>query len=277
MKTRIISGVIGAVGVIIITCAGAIPLGILCMIISVLAIYEAYKATGLLREHKILSVLGALVYPVAFYIDAMVGRGHPVFLSTLLAGMVFASMAIAFPKVKFADVAEILTFAVTFTVCLSKAYALRALPCGGYLIWLIYFGAWITDTGAYFGGTYFGKHKLVPHLSPKKTVEGAVSGVLATVLVFLIYGLIMMKAGVFQTLTEFGMHLNIGFMLLLAVLCALLSQVCDLMMSAIKREMGIKDFGHIMPGHGGILDRVDSLIFVTPLVYYFFCILANAI
>ena len=277
MKTRVISGVIGAAAILIITKLGAIPLGIVGMIAAVIAIYEAYKATGLLTRHKVLSVVGALIYPVAYYLDAMIGKGHTVFVSTLLAGVILGAMAVCYPKVKFADAAQLLTLAILITVSLGKAYYLRALPSGGYLVMLIYFGAWVTDTGAYFGGTYFGKHKLSPELSPKKTVEGAVSGVLATVLVFLLYGLLIWKLGVFAALIPFGMHLSIGMLLILAVLCALVSQLSDLIASALKREMGVKDFGNLIPGHGGLLDRIDSLIFVAPLVYYFLCILAAAV
>lgn len=275
MKTRVISGAIGAAGVIVITCLGTIPLGVLCLIVSVLAIYEVYKATGVLTRHKVLSVLGALVFPLTFYIDAMAGKGHPIFISTLFTAVVLSAMALSFPKLKLSDAAQILMLAIAFTFCFSKVFLLRGMPCGRYLVWLIYFGAWVTDTGAYFGGTYFGKHKLFPELSPKKTVEGAVSGMLATVVVFLIYGLIIMKLGVFRELSQAGLWLNIGWMLLLAVLCAVISELSDLIASAIKRETGIKDFGHIMPGHGGVLDRVDSILLVAPLVYYFLCILAS--
>ncbi len=130
---------------------------------------------------------------------------------------------------------------------------------GKYAYLLIFIGAWATDTGAYFVGVLFGKHKLIPAVSPKKTVEGAFGGILGCVLGFVVYGLIIDKA--------FHVEVNYLPLILLAVLVAIVSQIGDLIASYLKRESGIKDFGFIFPGHGGIMDRFDSIIAVAPIIY----------
>ena len=132
---------------------------------------------------------------------------------------------------------------------------------GVVLLFIPFLGAWMPDTFAYFSGTLFGKHKLIPSVSPKKTVEGAIGAVVGCIISFLVYGLIVDYAA--------GLSVNYLTLAILAVLCGIIAQLGDLSASVIKREFGVKDFGNLIPGHGGIIDRIDSLIFVAPLVYYF--------
>jgi phosphatidate cytidylyltransferase len=120
---------------------------------------------------------------------------------------------------------------------------------------LIFFGAWFTDIFAYFCGMLLGKHKLIPDVSPKKTVEGSIGGIFFATLSFLIYGII--------TNTYFGTHSNLYFLCIAGVVVSVLSQIGDLLMSHIKRHYGIKDYGSIFPGHGGMLDRFDSILAVA--------------
>ena len=138
---------------------------------------------------------------------------------------------------------------------------------GKYAYLLIFIGAWATDTGAYFVGVLFGKHKLIPAVSPKKTVEGALGGILGCVMGFFIYGLILDKI--------FYVDVNYLPLLVLAVPVAIVSQIGDLIASYLKRENGIKDFGFVFPGHGGVMDRFDSIIAVAPVIYATFLIIAD--
>lgn len=140
---------------------------------------------------------------------------------------------------------------------------------GKYAYILIFIGAWATDTGAYFVGVLFGKHKLIPAVSPKKTVEGALGGILGCVLGFFVYGLILDKA--------FYIEVNYLPLLVLAVPVAIVSQIGDLIASYLKRESGIKDFGFIFPGHGGVMDRFDSIIAVAPIIYATFLLFSDYI
>ena len=114
----------------------------------------------------------------------------------------------------------------------------------------------LTDIFAYFTGYFFGKHKLAPVLSPKKTIEGALGGVLGSVLFSIVFALIA-KLDIFP------------HMVIMGVVGSIFAQLGDLTASAFKRKIGIKDYGNIIPGHGGILDRVDSIIFTAPVIYYY--------
>lgn len=138
---------------------------------------------------------------------------------------------------------------------------------GKYAYLLVFIGAWATDTGAYFIGVLFGKHKLIPAVSPKKTVEGAFGGILGCILGFAVYGCILD--------TLFHVEINYLPLILLAIPVAIVSQIGDLIASYLKRESGIKDFGSIFPGHGGIMDRFDSIIAVAPIIYATMLLLSN--
>ena len=124
------------------------------------------------------------------------------------------------------------------------------------LVWLVLITAFVTDIMAYFSGYFFGKHKLCPKISPKRTIEGSIGGTLGTMLVSGLFGYFVMP--------EIMVHCMI-----MGALGAVFSQFGDLTASIFKRKMGIKDYGHLIPGHGGILDRFDSVLFTAPLIYYY--------
>jgi phosphatidate cytidylyltransferase len=144
------------------------------------------------------------------------------------------------------------------TVYIITAFAsiviTRRLPGGEYLYLLIFIGAWVTDTFAYFTGRLFGRHKLAPVISPKKTIEGAIGGVIFCALAFVLYEFIIAEQP------------DYIFFACAGVVISVISVLGDLLMSAIKRKYGPKDFGAIFPGHGGILDRFDSVMAVAPAV-----------
>ncbi|MCT4585478.1 MAG: phosphatidate cytidylyltransferase [Peptostreptococcaceae bacterium] len=122
-------------------------------------------------------------------------------------------------------------------------------------IWFVFINAWATDTFAYFCGFFFGKHKLIPRISPKKTVEGAIGGILGSVLISMLYG--------------HYFEINLIHCFFIGCLGSLVAQLGDLFASSIKRFMDIKDYGTLIPGHGGILDRFDSILLTAPFVYYY--------
>jgi phosphatidate cytidylyltransferase len=132
-----------------------------------------------------------------------------------------------------------------------------------FYISLILIGAWITDAGAYFVGVFFGKHKLSPEISPKKTIEGAIGGFIVTIIAFIGAALIF-KA--YSNSNNLNIEINYLTLIISAILCSCAAIVGDLSASLIKRECHIKDFGNILPGHGGVLDRFDSIMFVAPLM-----------
>ena len=136
---------------------------------------------------------------------------------------------------------------------------------GRYLYLLTFIGAWVPDTFAYFTGVLFGKHKLIPDVSPKKTVEGAIGGVTFCVLAFVCFALLYNKLW----LAEGGTALPVWLMAIVGLVTAVVSMVGDLTMSLIKRHYGIKDYGRILPGHGGFLDRFDSVLAVAVILAVF--------
>ena len=142
---------------------------------------------------------------------------------------------------------------------LSYIYQIRVSADGLYSLWLIFICSWGCDTCAYCVGMLFGKHKLAPVLSPKKSIEGAVGGVVGAAILGAIYGAAVNSQMVMENAP-----------LYFAIICAagaVISQFGDLIASGIKRQHGIKDYGKLIPGHGGVLDRFDSVIFTAPLIY----------
>ena len=146
-------------------------------------------------------------------------------------------------------------------VMLSFIYLVRCLPYGIYTVWMIFISSWICDTCAYVVGMLLGKHKLTPILSPKKSVEGAIGGVAGSGIVGALYAYFVVEQAIS------GQKVVWIFVLISAV-GAVISQVGDLAASAIKRNHEIKDYGKLIPGHGGVMDRFDSVIFTAPMIYF---------
>jgi len=135
------------------------------------------------------------------------------------------------------------------------------LPLGIFSVWFIFLCSWGSDTCAYCVGVLFGKHKMTPKLSPKKSWEGAIGGVVGAAFLAAIYGFVFQEK----------MHADTTRILIMIAICAvgaIISMIGDLAASAIKRNYEIKDYGKLIPGHGGILDRFDSVIFTAPMIYY---------
>ena len=149
-------------------------------------------------------------------------------------------------------------FAMLIPYFLSSFVRLHQMYLGEFLILIPLVAAFTSDAFALFAGMAFGKHKLAPELSPKKTVEGAVGGFVGSIVCCLIYGAVM----------QFGFQLRVSYVIfaIYGALGSLVSQIGDLSFSYIKRQYGLKDFGNIFPGHGGVLDRFDSVIFCAPLI-----------
>jgi len=146
-------------------------------------------------------------------------------------------------------------------VLLANVYLVRSLEYGVFFVWFIFISAWACDTCAYFSGMLFGKRKLAPTLSPKKTIEGAIGGTIGAGVISGAFGHII-SAHVISDVNLAVVGVIIG------LVGAIFAQFGDLSASAIKRHLDIKDYGNLIPGHGGILDRFDSVIFTAPLVYF---------
>lgn len=247
--TRTVSGIVMLAVIIATVFKGGKTLEAFIFILSLIGIKEFFDAF----DKTDLSPIKFIGYiaTILFYLNNI----GVLFLE--LNFIIFISMIIGLFKLVFESSTKIEDVAITiFGIIYVPFFFQHIVYLDGYKhIWLIFIIAWGTDTFAYLAGNLFGKTKLSPKLSPNKTVEGSLGGIMgATLLTFIFAKVFKMD--------------NILFLLILSILCSIISQLGDLTASRIKRFTGIKDFGYIIPGHGGILDRFDSILFVAPCIYY---------
>ena len=233
--------------------------------VSLIGMTELYKVVE--AEQTLLGVVGYLA--AAFYYRLLyVGEmEHLMMLSILFLVLLMAVYVFSFPKYRAEQVMTVYFGLFYVAMMLSFVYQTRMLPDGGVVVWLIFLSSWGCDTCAYCVGMLIGKHKMAPKLSPKKSVEGGIGGIVGAALLGVLFGLAMNQWG--------GADANL---LHYAVICAAggaISQVGDLAASAIKRNHDIKDYGKLIPGHGGILDRMDSALIVVPLLYHILILFNN--
>ncbi len=184
-----------------------------------------------------------------------------VLVATVVLFVVLAGIYVfSYPKYNYEQITLVVFAFFYVTILMSYVYHIRTLGDGIYLVWLVFLCSWGCDTCAYCVGVLFGKHKMSPKLSPKKSIEGAVGGAVGAGVLGGIYGFCM---NTFQG-TEFPIYLFV----IICVVGGIISMIGDLLASGIKRDGNIKDYGKLIPGHGGILDRFDSMIFISPVLYY---------
>lgn len=258
-KTRLLSSIVLVVLMVAAILAGNTFFAVFFLTISLVGMMELYRIFGLHR-----CVLGFVGYGLAIAYDAAVFFGSDFTADIILIGGLMAVMTIyvsLFPKYNSSQVMVSYFGFVYVAVMLSFVFRLRMMQDGFYLIWLVFICSWINDTCAYCVGMLMGKHKMTPKLSPKKTIEGAVGGVLGTAAVGAVYGHFLMqgRAGL--------AHPEMACATACAV-AAVLSIIGDLAASAVKRNHDVKDYGNLIPGHGGILDRFDSVIFTAPVIFW---------
>lgn len=273
MKTRVVSAIVAVILLLVVLLLGQKVIGTAVFLLSLVGINEFYNAVAKdgIRPVRIVGYifcLPILVLALSGYVHIMQVAGgitpDYVLLAICAAIMILFSLMV-FKKDKYnpGDIA-ITVMGILYVPFLFMFLVMtRNIAGGEYFIWFIFIGAWITDTFALLAGRAFGKRKLIPAVSPKKTVEGSVGGVLGCIAAMLVYGLILTRYELVAVTIDYYHFLILG------LLCGGLSQVGDLAASSIKRYAGIKDFGSLMPGHGGVLDRFDSILFVGPVVYFY--------
>lgn len=262
-KTRLLSGIVLVIVLIATVGYGGNVLFAVLGIISLIGLSELYKVVDI--HNKLLGMAGYLA-TVVYYGMLFAGKMEAMTLLTILfLILVMAVYVFTYPRYRTEQVTGAFFGVLYVAVMLSCIYELRCMEQGKYLVWLIFFGSWGCDTCAYCVGVLIGKHKMAPKLSPKKSIEGAVGGVAGAALLGALYGLAVS-----------GQMGGGDHILSFALICAaggLISMVGDLAASAIKRNQEIKDYGKLIPGHGGILDRFDSVIFIAPVIYGLACVL----
>lgn len=257
-KTRLISGILLVIIALVTVISGGSILFATLLAISLIGMSELYKIVDV---HK--SLLGGVGYVGAAAYYALLWTGHKEALTLLTIALLIGLMAVyvfTYPKYH-ADQTMLVFFGVFYVAgMLSYVYQTRMLAQGAFLVWLVFICSWGCDTCAYCVGVLIGKHKMAPRLSPKKSVEGAVGGVAGAALIGAIYAVAVKHfAGVAADPVHYA---------LIGAAGGLISMIGDLAASAIKRNHDIKDYGKLIPGHGGILDRFDSVIFTAPVIYY---------
>ena len=263
MKNRVFSGVVLVAFLLVIVLFDTsfpIALNIAIGFISAIAVFEGLKAIGLEKKLHIVvpSMIVALVVQFIEFPDANL------ILYALYFACIFCAQLKHHKEVPFRDVAVGICLTLMIPLALQCIVLVRALNTDHSVFYALIavLAAWIPDTGAFFAGKFFGKHKLCPNISPKKTVEGFIGGIVVSVLVLQLAGWVCSTFiyGATRAVSPLSM-------LIIGVFGSLVSVLGDLSFSLIKRSCGIKDFGNVIPGHGGILDRFDSVIFTAPFVY----------
>ncbi len=272
MKTRIITGVVGAIGVIGWLFSMYTPVfSVFIALVAAIGVFELTKAFEVKNPvFRGLCIAISAALPFWFeYKDKLNIPVFPVVTIAVVASLIM--MVLDFEKLKFEQVACSLCSAVFVPSALSCIILYRDLYLafpdkyiktdGIFFILFGFFCCWLSDTFAFFAGKFFGKHKLSPVISPKKTIEGAIGGVIGTAILNVILFV------VFKKFFNLSAEITLPIVIIASVCLSVISIFGDLAASTIKRHHGIKDFGNLLPGHGGVMDRFDSSCFVFPVLY----------
>lgn len=290
MKVRIISALVGIVLLVgVLACPYTLALAITAALLSAVAVWELMYNTGIVKNRvqviggMLCSAAGVMIMYLAkvvwneslfafgenrLQLIAQAGQWMKLLLALPLIYGVFTAILWVINRKKMDYNAVCYGFLIPIypTLGFGCLALLREFPSLGlWPLLLVMVIAWVSDTGAYFVGTFFGKHKMAPKISPKKSWEGFFGGWVISVLASV--GLFILRIET-ETVAVDGMFRTLQFFLPVVVILAPLSVVGDLCASWIKRHTGIKDYGNIMPGHGGVMDRFDSIVFIAPMLYF---------
>lgn len=254
LKKRILSAVIGLPLVFAALIMGGWYLRLFLVAISLIGLYEFYAVFKNTEIRPINFIgYGAVLF---FYIFSYTYDSIDLFV---ILSVVIFSIPVVLHKYNLKDT-SITIMGIIYVIFFSYIGKIRDIKGGYLLVWLIFIISWLTDTFAYFIGKRIGKNKLCPSISPNKTFEGSVGGIIGSLVGCLL----------FTYLFRGKLELNYYYIIFLSIIGSIVAQIGDLFASFIKRNCNTKDFSKIIPGHGGILDRFDSILFVSPCIYIFF-------
>ena len=226
--------------------------------LSLMALWEFFNA---LRQNKFKPLdIAAYILLIVYY---LINNNFETMMYILVAStFLLLIVPVIDLEYTFVDVSLTLLGFIYAGVLFSTVYLVNSKANGMYLVWLIFISSWLSDTAAYYSGRFLGKHKLCPKVSPKKTVEGSIGGFLGAT----IFGLIVNKYIYIMPIYHY---------FIIGALCGIFGQFGDLVASSVKRYVGIKDYSNLIPGHGGILDRFDSIIFSATVIFYYLTFIIN--
>lgn len=260
-KSRILTAVIYFPIVLIIMLLNKpILIDILMSIVAIRSIYE-FTNCAKNKDYKIISWICYIFAILIAFRQFIEIKLEYIFYSILLTIVIlFSHVIVSNGKIKFEDISHTffgLIYIIGFSCFIPLIYSLKN---GNLLIWFVFLAAWGTDTFAYIFGKHFGKHKF-SKISPNKTIEGCIAGTLGSVVMILIYTIFLnLKCQV---------ELNYIMITVMAIVLSVIGQIGDFAASVIKRHFEVKDFSNLFPGHGGMIDRIDSVIFIAPFAYFF--------
>jgi len=258
MTIRIISGVVGVALLCLVLCLNTLVFDAVLAIVAAIAVCELFRAVGIgrfksLKAFSVLAVASLMISLVYSQVFVML----IVYIYIFLLFMLFMTKV---EGIGYKHISKAFMATMFITVCFGHLSILRCWENGRLNVLVVFIISFLTDTFAYFTGRFVGRHKLSPNLSPKKTIEGAFGGLVGAIAGMLVYCAILN--------TYFGIQAVQSNAIIVAIIGSVISQLGDLAASAIKRQYGIKDYGKIMPGHGGVMDRFDGVLFTAPAVYY---------
>lgn len=267
MATRIISAAVGlAIAIGVLFLSNTIVFNFAIAAIAVIMIHELLESCKCMqyKMHSVICYVFAAVMPFLVETDNM--KVKYIFASLCILAMFLGYLG-SHKKLSFDKLCFMMVITLLVSLSMSCIVSLKNLDDlhGVCYVILALAGAWLGDSGAYFVGTFLGKHKLCPEISPKKTVEGAIGGVITVGVVFIIYAFFYKLV---QGARGYDFSVNYIYLMLMGIVCGMLGIVGDLSASLLKRQHNIKDFGKIMPGHGGLMDRFDSVLFVAPFMTF---------
>lgn len=271
-KTRLISSIVLVVIALFTILQGGYILAAVLLFLSLVGYRELMKACRLSGDQGKFGPLEIVGYAgIVLYYLLMVFTSERIYLFLTMIMILVAFMflyVLTFPRFHAEQIMCAFFNVMYAPVMLSCIYLVRSLPYGEYSVWMIFISSWICDTCAYLVGMLIGKHKMVPKLSPKKSIEGAVGGIAGSAVVGALYGYFIVEPIIVeQSIT--------WVFVLISAIGAVISQIGDLAASAIKRNHEIKDYGKLIPGHGGVMDRFDSVIFTAPMIYLLVLVLIH--
>lgn len=268
-KTRLLSGIVLVILMIGILYFGGYVTGVATLMLAIAGEFELLRIYGI--HNKLLGYITYIVTVLHFVVIVLLdtagcaGTSHFYEPSLILPViLLLAIYVIRYPEYSDKDIAAAILAFFYVGIMFSFFYRIRELKYGGLLVILVFVCSWVNDTCAYCVGVTMGKHKMTPKLSPKKSIEGLIGGIAGSALVGFGYGMFLESKEYFENISGSAPVL----FAVIGALGAIVAVIGDLTASAIKRNNDIKDYSKLIPGHGGILDRFDSIIFVSPIVYY---------
>lgn len=274
MKKRLLTAVVGiSIGVAVLFLNNTLVYPLFVAFIAAFSVHEILTVCGCgfkkYPVHYCMCLLFSIAMPVLTWFP-QVGNIWRLFAASLIVFFMFAGYVADHKKLPFDKLSVMITATCLVSLSVTCLVSLKNMSSVHGICYVIMalMSAWIPDAGAYFVGTAIGKHKLCPDISPKKTVEGAIGGLVVTAIVFAVYGWGYQQF--MHSVKGIDFNVNYAGLIIVMLIAAVISMVGDLTASLLKREYEIKDFGKLLPGHGGMVDRFDSVYFVLPYIMLVF-------